>query len=66
MEKIKPGSIGKINQPTGGNELSHFKMVENISKFLNAILAYGVLEGSCDFIYFFSKVAYNFSLYILI
>lgn len=44
MEKIQPGSIGKINQATGGNDLSHFKMVENISKFLNAILAYGVPE----------------------
>ena len=44
MEKIQPGSIGKINQATGGKDLSHFKMVENISKFLNAILAYGVPE----------------------
>lgn len=44
MEKIQPGSIGKINQPTGNNELTHFKMVENISKFLNAISAYGVPE----------------------
>lgn len=44
MEKIQPGSIGKINQATDGKDLTHFKMVENISKFLNAILAYGVPE----------------------
>ena len=37
MEKIKPGSIGKINEAVGGNEPSHFKKVENISKFLNGM-----------------------------
>lgn len=45
MEKIQPGSIGKINQAPSGGELSHFKKVENISKFLEAILKYGVPEG---------------------
>ena len=37
MNKLKPGSIPKINT-TGGQ----FKMMENINKFQQAIRAYGV------------------------
>lgn len=44
MEKIKPGSIGKINERQGDNEVAHFKKVENISKFLTAIGKFGINE----------------------
>lgn len=42
MNKLKPGSIAKVN--TGGGQ---FKMMENLNKFQFAIKEYGVPDIDC-------------------
>lgn len=37
INKIKPGSVGKVNESGG-----QFKMMENINNFQRALKAYGV------------------------